>query len=54
MEGVLEVLFALRVGVVAALCEVVLLHSLIIDLHQGVPLHLLRALVGRGVLLDDH
>lgn len=53
MEGVLEVLFALRVHVIAKLSEMVLLHSLIVDLHKGVPLHLLRALVRGGVLLDD-
>lgn len=54
MKGILQILFALRVDVVANLREVVLFQSLIIDLHQRVPLHLLHALLRRRVLLNYH
>lgn len=45
MERVLKVFFTLGIHVVANLGEIILLQSLIIDLHNRVPLDLLNALV---------
>ena len=45
MEGVLQILFALRVNIVAYLREVVRLHARIVYLYKGIPLHLFDALL---------